>query len=1173
MKKTITLLMKMLFVTMFFCSFNLNSQNVLPYFPKDEIAEDISTVATELSDPGSALFEFNNDFTIEVDAVAGDPVVISNGNVFFSYTPEDDGLVRIVKKASTVYVFENSVFKGTINSEKHYITFAEITDADAHDNPAQLLQNASFEVTGGPVEEGSSNYKFGDPWLSNVEIPASYGIRLETSDAAVNGEYVVLWRGSGNDNYFTQELSEIKANTTYKIIVRQVAGANANANFNVGLGSDEGELDIATSAIRLGSDYNGTHETTVITPLNLPLDFYFTLRNTAANTASSGNDPLTHIDYIALLEGSSDGTAGVSGFSGSVYFVDAVYAPVQDFDPESGDYYDLTNYIKNPSFEDGGLNNWSNNGMQTQTNNSPADQNWTKDGNTYVERWTGAPNTLPASGISQTIEGLPNGIYKLLANGHSVMQGSDEGTTGTFLYAGSEQTAVNIGKDNYEVENILVVDNSLTIGFKLEGEITSNWAGVDNFRLYYYDIDLEAINDLLLEIIDEAQAILDDENNPSGYNKTELETAIDEGLNVDQNSDEAMVTAINDLNQAISNFHEIVVAVANLKGVLDYAANVSETDYPGKAEFDNVLSDVQAVYDGTDDVTAEELFDAAEELKSAVQAYVLSQSVPADITALLLNPGFDLEPITYTESDGDANGTALIDPRIYDIPGWEEELESAWGRIATTNYGITFDPIPDVLNGTNPPASDKDGNTEGAALKLSGSWGSPAVLTQAVTLPEGRYELSFEVINMAPGLGIGENKFGFVPDGDEENAVFGTKTMFDGEWKRESMRFALEDETTGLISIGFVGVGAGASSNGKLYIDNVRFNSLGDPSDIAELIELTVDGVAVDGFDAATFAYDIELRAKTTAVPLVTATASDEYASIAIVDAEELPGTTTITVTAEDGVTSVDYTLNFTLADLWDIAELTDLAVDGVTVDGFDAATFAYDVELPALTTEIPVVTAEASDEYATIAIVDAEELPGTTTITVTAEDGVTSVDYTLNFTLAILSDVAELTDLAVDGVTVDGFDAATFAYDIELPAETTEIPVVTATASDDNASIAIVDAEELPGTTTITVTAEDGVTSVDYTLNFTLADPIVNIDKLNSDDVVVYPAISANGNFAIDTKGKVAKLTVVDITGRIVYVYENVMQQTITIDAAGIYLFKFEGEGINKVIKIIKTN
>ena len=75
--------------------------------------------------------------------------------------------------------------------------------------------------------------------------------------------------------------------------------------------------------------------------------------------------------------------------------------------------------------------------------------------------------------------------------------------------------------------------------------------------------------------------------------------------------------------------------------------------------------------------------------------------------------------------------------------------------------------------------------------------------------------------------------------------------------------------------------------------------------------------------------------------------------------------------------------------------------------------------------------------------------------------------------------------DLLVDGVQIDVFDPSITSYDISLPAGTTIVPTVTATANDSNATVSIEPAASLPGTTNIIVTAQDGKTKKIYQINF----------------------------------------------------------------------------------------
>jgi hypothetical protein len=85
----------------------------------------------------------------------------------------------------------------------------------------------------------------------------------------------------------------------------------------------------------------------------------------------------------------------------------------------------------------------------------------------------------------------------------------------------------------------------------------------------------------------------------------------------------------------------------------------------------------------------------------------------------------------------------------------------------------------------------------------------------------------------------------------------------------------------------------------------------------------------------------------------------------------------------------------------------------------------------------------------------------------------------------------ASLSDLMVGGSTVDGFDAAVYEYEVELPYEAqaeSEAATVGATVADTHAGVAITQAEELPGDAVVTVVSEDkNITNI-YTIHFTLA-------------------------------------------------------------------------------------
>ena len=78
----------------------------------------------------------------------------------------------------------------------------------------------------------------------------------------------------------------------------------------------------------------------------------------------------------------------------------------------------------------------------------------------------------------------------------------------------------------------------------------------------------------------------------------------------------------------------------------------------------------------------------------------------------------------------------------------------------------------------------------------------------------------------------------------------------------------------------------------------------------------------------------------------------------------------------------------------------------------------------------------------------------------------------------------ATLSDLKVNGVTVDGFAPTTFSYDYAVEYGS-PVPTVTATTTDPNATHVVNDAASLPGATTVDVTADDEIHTETYTVNF----------------------------------------------------------------------------------------
>lgn len=282
---------------------------------------------------------------------------------------------------------------------------------------------------------------------------------------------------------------------------------------------------------------------------------------------------------------------------------------------------DYTSKITNPSFEQNGLEGWDNSGLQSQTNNSPADVGWTKDGNTYAEKWVSTSTTCGTASISQTVKGLANGEYKLIISGHSINQsGEPEQTSGTFVFAGKNRAAVT-GYGEYEV-TATVAEGYLKIGFGCENT-DANWIAVDNFRLQRTGENLANYKAYLQEVIEEAEAIVNDPARPEGSDVSGIESALTQAKNAQ--TKEQVLAAIQALRAAIDNYQITKRNYSRLRSQINIAEDFyAGSDYAGKAQLRKAIDDAKKVYDSSAS-TASDLGAAVDALKAAQATYLANR--------------------------------------------------------------------------------------------------------------------------------------------------------------------------------------------------------------------------------------------------------------------------------------------------------------------------------------------------------------------------------------------------------------------------------------------------------------------------------------------------------------------------------------------------------------------
>lgn len=95
--------------------------------------------------------------------------------------------------------------------------------------------------------------------------------------------------------------------------------------------------------------------------------------------------------------------------------------------------------LLNGSFEDG-LSNWDVSSLAVQNNTSFS----LKAGSNYLEKWTNPGSAVGDASVSQTMTGLPAGVYTLTVAAQNIQQNSpDEKQTGVWIFANDVKVEVS----------------------------------------------------------------------------------------------------------------------------------------------------------------------------------------------------------------------------------------------------------------------------------------------------------------------------------------------------------------------------------------------------------------------------------------------------------------------------------------------------------------------------------------------------------------------------------------------------------------------------------------------------------------------------------------------------------------------------------------------------------
>ncbi len=395
-----------------------------------------------------------------------------------------------------------------------------------------------------------------------------------------------------------------------------------------------------------------------------------TAATTALNNAIAAAQPSAdlYVSIKTLLDGLKTQDAS---FDGDTKYNAGTYTAISEV---YTDYYayaiakagtavnaDFTNVIVNPGFEFGNTTGWTykaSNDHGAKSTSNPTYQMSDSEGSYLFNIWSaGYP-------ITQTITGLPNGIYELTA---VVANSSDGDPAKVYLIANDTHEGITCDTDGaVGVEGTVkcaVTDGTLTIGAVGSNNDAERsysaagvwWYKVDNFRLKY-------LGDLVSD--EDAAALL--ATVPSGVMKSSVSTALNDAVTAFEASKTtanyaALVTAIENANASIA-------AYAKAKAAVDKANDIKDNNnFVTDAAATTFAAAIAAISDAYDARTLED--DAANNagitLGTAVSGWRANASGAAGVymQSAWANIGFDNGYYINTWSvEGDSDGSNFSVP-------------------------------------------------------------------------------------------------------------------------------------------------------------------------------------------------------------------------------------------------------------------------------------------------------------------------------------------------------------------------------------------------------------------------------------------------------------------------------------------------------------------------------
>ncbi len=285
--------------------------------------------------------------------------------------------------------------------------------------------------------------------------------------------------------------------------------------------------------------------------------------------------------------------------------------------------------------------------------------------------------------LSQTLTGVPNGVYALSAQGFYRQDGTDSvnlpvfylnGTTVTFPAKTGTESSMNDastsfnGGTNYlaTTAKVTVTDGTITVGAKNESNVNL-WCIWDNFQLTYYGAitDFSAYATTLAELVAEGESL-------SGYTMNQtvqntLESTFIQYKNKkasDYSTENEWVEAVAKMKAAVDNAKASMAVYVEAINYINAANNLDrmgEIDYKGSEIYAEIF---MAYADRTlDSLTVADKAAFADALRAAAKA---QNTVGADMTLAMVNPDFETGDITgWTTTNSNDTGARSTSNNTY----------------------------------------------------------------------------------------------------------------------------------------------------------------------------------------------------------------------------------------------------------------------------------------------------------------------------------------------------------------------------------------------------------------------------------------------------------------------------------------------------------------------------